>query len=155
MKWRQVVFWLHLTVGALAGMLILVMSVTGVLLAFERQILAFAERDALTVMPPASDAPRLNLDSVVANAREAVPGGAPSAIAISANSTTATRVNFGREQTILVDPYTGAVQGHRASATHGFFHEVTGWHRWLGRHDGSREIGRAVTRACNAALWRW
>ena len=31
-----------------------VMSVTGVLLAFERQIVAFAERDVRTVQPPAS-----------------------------------------------------------------------------------------------------
>ena len=76
MKLRKIIFWLHLTAGVVAGTVILVMSVTGVLLAFERQIVAFAERDTLTVTPPASDAPRLSLDILVAKARETVPAGA-------------------------------------------------------------------------------
>ena len=51
---RQVIFWLHLVTGVMAGLVIGVMSVTGVLLAFERQIVAFAERDVRTVQLPAS-----------------------------------------------------------------------------------------------------
>ena len=37
---RQIIFWLHLVTGIVAGLIIFVMSVTGVLLAFERQIVA-------------------------------------------------------------------------------------------------------------------
>jgi uncharacterized iron-regulated membrane protein len=152
MNLRKIIFWLHLTAGVLAGTVILVMSATGVLLAFERQIVAFAERDIRTVAPPASDAPRLSLDTMVAKARDMVPEGTPSSITVSADPTVATMVNFGREQTLFVDPYTGAVQGNEATATRAFFRVVTDWHRWLGTKDDSREIGRAVTGACNAAF---
>jgi uncharacterized iron-regulated membrane protein len=152
MKLRKIIFWLHLTAGVVAGTVILVMSVTGVLLAFERQIVAFAERGTRTVTPPASDAPRLSLDSLVANARKTASAGAPSGITLSADPTTATMVNFGREQTVFVDPYTGAVRGQEGMVTHDFFRVVTDWHRWLGADGDSRELGRAVTGACNAVL---
>jgi len=97
MKLRQVIFWLHLTAGVVAGTVLLVMSVTGVLLAFERQIVAFAERDTRTVTPPTSDAPHLSLDTLVAKARETVPAVAPSGITLSADPTAATMINFGGE----------------------------------------------------------
>jgi uncharacterized iron-regulated membrane protein len=69
MKLRKIIFWLHLTAGVVAGTVILVMSVTGVLLAFERQIVAFAEHDTRTVTPTTSDAPRLSLNTLMAKAR--------------------------------------------------------------------------------------
>jgi uncharacterized iron-regulated membrane protein len=152
MNLRTIIFWLHLTAGVLAGTVILVMSATGVLLAFERQIVAFAERGIRTVAPPASHAPRLSLDTMVARAREMASEGAPSSITLSADPTVVTMVNFGREQTVFVDPYTGAVRGNEVTATRNFFRMVTDWHRWLGTQDDSREIGRAVTGACNAAF---
>ncbi len=71
---------------------------------------------------------------------------------MSADPTAATVVNFGREQAVFVDPYTGAVRGNGVTATRDFFRVVTDWHRWLGTDADSREIGRAVTGACNAAF---
>ena len=41
---RRVLFWIHLTAGWVAGLIILVMSVTGVLLAYKRQIVNWADR---------------------------------------------------------------------------------------------------------------
>jgi uncharacterized iron-regulated membrane protein len=152
MKLRTIVFWLHLLAGVMAGTIILVMSVTGVLLAFERQMVTFAERQTRTVQLPASGAPRLGLDVLVAKARETVPEGTPSSVTLSADPTTAALVNFGREQVVFVNPYTGMVLGHGATALRGFFHVVTDWHRWLGTDGDSREVGRAITGACNAAF---
>jgi uncharacterized iron-regulated membrane protein len=40
---RRILFWVHLTAGAMAGLVILVMSVTGVLLAYKRQIMRWAD----------------------------------------------------------------------------------------------------------------
>ena len=40
---RKVIFWCHLTAGAFAGVVILIMSVTGVLLTYERQIQRWAD----------------------------------------------------------------------------------------------------------------
>jgi uncharacterized iron-regulated membrane protein len=152
MKLRTIVLWLHLLAGVVAGTIILVMSVTGVLLAFERQVVAVAERQTRTVQLPAAGTSRLGLDVLVANAREVAPEGTLSGVTLNADPAAAAMVNFGREQTVFVNPYTGMVLGHGATALRGFFHVVTDWHRWLGTHGDSREIGRAITGACNAAF---
>jgi uncharacterized iron-regulated membrane protein len=152
MRLRKIIFWLHLITGSVAGSVIFVMSVTGVLLAFERQIVAFAEREALTVNPPAPGAPHLGLDTLVAKAREATSEGMPSGVTLRADPTAAALVTFGREQNVFVNPYTGAVLGEGAKTLRGFFRVVTDWHRWLGTRDDNREVGRAITGACNAAF---
>jgi uncharacterized iron-regulated membrane protein len=152
MNLRTIVFWLHLLAGVVAGTIILVMSVTGILLAFERQMVAFAERQSRTVQLPAVGTPRLALDMLVAKAREAVPEGTPSGVILSADPTAAAVVNFGRERTVFVNPYTGTVLGHGATTLRSFFHVVTDWHRWLGASEENRPVGRAITGACNAAF---
>ena len=40
---RRVLFWMHLACGVVAGVFILLMSVTGVLLTYEHQMVASAE----------------------------------------------------------------------------------------------------------------
>ena len=152
MKLRKIIFRLHLTAGVGAGAVILVMSATGVLLAVERQTVALAERDIPTVTPPASDAPRLSLDALVAKTRETVPEGAPSGIPLVADPAATAMVNFDRERTVFVDPYTGTVRGNGVTATRSFFRTVVDRHRWLGTDADSRAIGRAATGACNAAF---
>jgi uncharacterized iron-regulated membrane protein len=44
---RTTVFWLHLAFGSLAGLIILTMSMTGALLAFERQIVNWVDGPAV------------------------------------------------------------------------------------------------------------
>jgi uncharacterized iron-regulated membrane protein len=149
---RQIIFWLHLVTGITAGLVIGIMSVTGVLLAFERQIVAFAERDVRTVQPPASGVGRLDLDALIAKARISVPEGKLSGVMLRAEPTATLIVNFGRERTVFVNPYTGEVLGEGAKTLRDFFHRVTDWHRWLGTEGESRDIGRAITGACNAAF---
>ena len=40
---RPLIFWPHLVAGVLAGAVILIMSVTGVLLTYEKQMIAWAD----------------------------------------------------------------------------------------------------------------
>ena len=54
---RTVLFWLHLSAGVVAGALIMVMSVTGVLLTYEKQIVAWSDR-GYRAAPPSAEAPR-------------------------------------------------------------------------------------------------
>src|SRR5215813_12708684 len=95
---RQVIFLLHLVTGVVAGLVIGVMSVTGVLLAFERQIIAFAERDVRTAQPPASGVSRLALNALMTTARAAVPKGKLRDVMLRADPSATVVVNFGREQ---------------------------------------------------------
>jgi uncharacterized iron-regulated membrane protein len=125
---------------------------TGVLLAFERQIVTFAERHIHTVQRSSYPGPRLDLDTLMAAARAAFPDDTPSAVTLSAEPMGAVIISFGRDRNVFVDPYTGAVLGEGARAWRGFFRTVTDWHRWLGRDGEHRETGRAITGACNAAF---
>ena len=50
-KFRKVIFWLHLVAGAIGGIVIFIMCVTGALLSFEKNIAEFAERDMRFVAP--------------------------------------------------------------------------------------------------------
>ena len=47
-KLRPFIFWPHLIAGVTAGAVVFTMSVTGVLLAYERQILAWADRQSVS-----------------------------------------------------------------------------------------------------------
>ena len=50
---RKILFWMHLVSALCAGIVIFIMSVTGALLAFERQVIEFSERDVRYVTAPA------------------------------------------------------------------------------------------------------
>jgi uncharacterized iron-regulated membrane protein len=139
---RTFLFWTHLLVGVTAGALILFMSATGVLLAFEPQITEWLERDQRVVTPPAG-APRLSVETLLARAREARPDQRPGIVTLRSDPTASAVVSFGREGgALFIDPYRGTVLGG-LSPVHDFLHEVVEWHRWL----GSRDIGRPITGA--------
>ncbi|MGH7846395.1 MAG: PepSY domain-containing protein, partial [Candidatus Binatia bacterium] len=61
-------------------------------------------------------------------------------------------VGFGREGAVYVNPYNGAVLG-KESKLRDWFHDVTDWHRWLGRGGEGRATARAITGACNLAFF--
>jgi uncharacterized iron-regulated membrane protein len=104
------------------------------------------------VQPPASSVLRLDLDVLVTKAHAVVPEGQLSGVMLRADPTATLIVNFGRERTVFVHPYTGEVLGEGAKTLRHFFHIMTDWHRWLGTEGESRGIGRAITGACNAAF---
>lgn len=145
---RTAFFWLHLAAGVVAGAIILVMSFTGVLLAFERQILEWADRSALEhPVTPSPGAARLPVETLMAKA-----AGKPSSITVPSDPAAPVAVSLGREKTVYVDPYTGRVLGEGAPKARAFFHAVTDWHRWLGMEDEKRNVGKAITGACNLAF---
>ena len=63
MSITKTLFWIHLSVGAIAGLVILVMCCTGVCLAFERQVLLWVDRD-FRHAPPTSGAVHLPADTL-------------------------------------------------------------------------------------------
>jgi uncharacterized iron-regulated membrane protein len=165
---RKLFFWLHLTAGVTAGVIILLMSVTGVLLTYERQLTEWANAD-LKVTPSANET-RLPLGVLLAKAAEGRDGPAPSGAVWKADATAAVVVNFGREGWVYVNPYTGAVLGEGAKGLREFFQFTTELHRWLALQGEQRPLGKGITGACNLAFlflvlsgiylwsprsWRW
>lgn len=154
---RKALFWCHLTVGVIAGLVILIMSVTGVLLTYERQIIYWADTRGYNVAPPSPEVTRLSVETLIDKAREAAPGMAITNVTLRSGATEPVAIGLagtpgagpGGGRTLFIDPYTGAVLGEGAKGVRGFFHVVTDWHRWLSAHGASRNTARAVTGACN------
>jgi uncharacterized iron-regulated membrane protein len=148
---RKTFFWLHLTAGVLAGVVILLMSATGVLLAFEKQIVAYAERDLRASAADAARAP-LPLSQLVTAASAAMPDGKPSNVIVRSDRFAPVAIAFGREHTLFVNPYTGAVLGEGAQGLRGFFEMNENLHRWLAMKGDGRDRGKAITGASNLAF---
>ena len=111
---RSVLFWTHLTAGALASVVILVMSFTGVVLALKPQIQDWIERDVRYVTPQGS--PRLSAHALLTAVKAAKPEASPQTLALASDPAAAATVNLGREGNVYVNPYTGAILGHRFGA---------------------------------------
>jgi uncharacterized iron-regulated membrane protein len=137
---RKIFFWLHLTAGSIAGVVILLMSVTGVLLTYEKQIIAWVDRE-YQVEPQSLPKSIEKLLSNVPNAR---------AMTVRADAGQPVLVTLNPEGGVYVNPYTGEVIGEQSDSTQSFFRSVTAWHRWLGA--SSQSSARAVTGACNLAF---
>jgi uncharacterized iron-regulated membrane protein len=145
---RKIIFWCHLTAGVFAGVVILIMSATGVMLAYERQISSWADTRSYNLVRPSPLSERLRPEQLLAKLRETQPA-FPSAVTIRSDPDAAVRVSFGRERTLFINPYTGEVLGEGSLRVRAFFRTVIEWHRWLGAQGESRSIGRAVTGVCN------
>lgn len=151
MTLRKAFFWLHLATGVLAGIVIFLMSVTGVVLAFERQILAYAERDLRAPAAETSQAP-LPLSRVVAAAQVVAGDAKPTNVIVRSDPSAPVTVAFGREQTLFVNPYSGAVLGAGATGLRDFFSANENLHRWLAMKGERRDQGKAITGASNLAF---
>lgn len=145
---RNVIFWCHLVAGACAGVVILIMSVTGVLLAYQRQVERWADTRDYVVTRPSPDAKRLPVEALLAKALEGQTA-APTSVTLYAGASEPATVSFQGGRNLFVNPYTGEVLGAGSPGVRSFFRAVTDWHRWLGAGGEGRAAARAVTGASN------
>jgi uncharacterized iron-regulated membrane protein len=148
---RRFVFWLHLACGLVAGVVIAIMSATGVAIAFEHEMLDWLDRDVARVTAPAGarPLPLAELQGFVAMQR---PDFKTTAVSVPRDPTAAYTYRAGREETLYVNPYTGAAAAPKSDAAHHVIEDLIHWHRWLGAKDGATSAARLVTGVCNAAF---
>jgi uncharacterized iron-regulated membrane protein len=151
MKLRTLLFWTHLTAGLIAGIVILIMSVTGTLLTFQQSILKIVERPQRFVEPPPG-ATRMDLDALLARVRLAVPDVEPTTVTFDSDPRATATVALGQRGNVFVNPYTGDVLGTGSARMRAFYRSVTSWHRYLSVEGERRATARAITGACNAAF---
>ena len=148
---RTALFWLHLVAGVLAGAIILLMSVTGVLLTYEKQMTLSADlRQIQPISAPVTG--RLSADSLIAIATALRDGKAPSAITLRADPAAPAQLSFGREGVLYLHPATGASLGEGNATVRAFFASMTEWHRWLAGKDENRKLGKQITGIANLAF---
>jgi uncharacterized iron-regulated membrane protein len=143
MKLRPVIFWSHLVVGVIAGLVIFMMSVTGVLLTYERQIVSWVENSYLT--GDSGDADILPADALFTIAQRAAPDAEQITLTYNSDPDSVLHVSAGRNRNMLVDPYHGEVLHDGETAVEKFFATTMYIHRWFALSGESRAIGRAIT----------
>jgi uncharacterized iron-regulated membrane protein len=119
---RSVLFWMHLAAGTAAGVVILIMSVTGVALTYEKQVLEWADRRAWA---------------------------APIGVTLRADRSAPATITLEGNKALLTDPFTGAIIGEPSPRLRSFFRTMTVWHRYLALEGTSRATGKALTGAAN------
>ncbi len=151
-RFRAILFWTHLTAGVACGIVILVMSFTGVVLAFKPQIQNWIDRDVRYVA--VTDASRMAPSALLASVKRVKPDANIQSLAFDRDHDVATTVSLGgREGNLFVNPYTGAILGQASRPTAAFFQSMTSWHRYMGASGESRAAGRAATGASNMAFF--
>jgi uncharacterized iron-regulated membrane protein len=139
MPFRRVLFWAHLVCGVSAGLLILLMAVTGTLLTYEHQMVEAAARRNHVQMPAAT--PRLTIDALAALARGGAPAEDHLNLIIDADPSAPVTVVAGRKTTLLLNPYTGEAIDDASTSLRQFFRTVEDWHRWMGAEPRSLRAG--------------
>ena len=138
--------------GVTGGVIIFIMSITGALLGFERQLVAKFDGVAQAV-PPSATAARMPLDSIFV--RGNVDVAAVASVVLKAGRTEPMSIRFrDRERAAqLVNPYTGAaIAPIPRGKTAEFMSWLRGWHRWLGVTGEGRPLARKLTGAFNIAF---
>jgi len=140
----------HLIVGLVVGLVLLLIGGTGFLLALEPRVTAYVGRHVTTVAYSASgserEEKRLPLNALAAKAEEAL-GRAPNSVLVKNDPAAAVAFGQGREKTVWLDPYTGALLGETPPGPRKFFRTVEDLHRWLALEGKGRDIGRKVVLA--------
>ncbi|MGE0624353.1 MAG: PepSY-associated TM helix domain-containing protein [Pseudomonadales bacterium] len=154
---RKALFWMHLATGVAVGLVVLMMSATGVILTYERQIL---DATAQKVAVPA-DGTTLPLSDLVRTTTN--DGFEPTHLTLHADPSKPLELRAGRSGSRLIDPYTGERLTAANRTLDAFFAAVTRWHRWFDAGDDERATARAITGGANLAFlflllsgaWLW
>ena len=141
MKLRSFIFWPHLIAGVTAGLIIFLMCVTGVLLTYERQLIAWAD-SGFRSLKPAADARPLPLDVLLERARDAHPDLTPDGGHGQSRTRARPLRSLPASARCYVDRYSGSVVGEASrGGVRKFMADLRAWHRWLAVEGDGRPVG--------------
>ena len=170
-KW---VFWTHLIAGLIAGIFVLCMSFTGVLLTYERQIVEFSERlhdvepaklstdvsetavqhegegigENTDTQAHSAARARISTDEVV-TILQALKPNEPHIYVRWVNREGAAIPAWAGRHSFLLHPYTGEILREGEGMVGEFFHVVTDFHRYLSLAGDYRVVGKNITAYAN------
>lgn len=143
MKLRQIVFWGHFSLGITAGLLILVMALSGMGLAFKSQILEQANHAILTVKPPVQGV-KLGIPDIINLIELQHPNLTIRSLTVFSDPQKSLKLNYGNKKDLLyVNPYTGADLGKQSSWA-GVFNQIEAIHRWFGVEGALKPVMQQV-----------
>jgi hypothetical protein len=119
MKVRTIVFWTHLVTGVAVALVVLLMSVTGVALAYQRQLTELANRDYRSGAWAQGVRP-LDVEALLATLRAQDPDFRPSSLTPKPDPAEPAVLGQGRRGRLYVDRYSGQVLGDGSGRTSAF-----------------------------------
>ena len=143
---RTVLFWFHLVCGLGAGIVILAMSLTGVILTYERQMQTWEDRSYYAEPEPGQQL--LSADQLV-EASRSILDFEPNTLMLSSDPTAPAVLRQGSSNTQILNPYTGRVYAPHADTLSKFFAAMHDWHRWFNINGEGRNTARDIAGAAN------
>nr|WP_321458068.1 PepSY-associated TM helix domain-containing protein [uncultured Cohaesibacter sp.] len=146
MSFRRIVFWAHLIVGVVTGLVIFALAFTGVMLTYEMQI-----KDAFSpsIAPTAEHAQVLSADEIMQIAKPAFPG-ETATLNFYKDDSKPVSVSAGRHEAKLIDQYRGEFIEGDVNPTEGFFGLMENIHKHLAAGYGS--LGQDAVKISNLAF---
>jgi len=149
---RKVLLYIHLAACLVAGVVIMLLCITGIMIAFKPQIVAFSESDAAYVGGAAAHAESIKLPAIVKNGEAFLPGGVRT-IELENNSDKAILIAGGKNSSVAyVNPWDGSLRKPQSTGMREFMQTMTDLHRWLGLSGQYRPAGRFINGVGNALL---
>jgi len=150
MKLRKVLFWAHLSAGVVAGLFLLIMSISGLLLTYENKMVEAVARSEVAIAPAGGSI--RTVDDIANMARARSKGAMVIMLEyVNRNGAPVTVHPMGKGDLheLALNPYTGEDFKGASAGTKAFFAKVVSWHRWLGLEGNGRGVGRMLTGAAN------
>ena len=165
---RSIIFWTHLTCGIVAGIVVFTMSLTGVLLTYERQINNWVAESRYVQAPP--NTVRMPLDDLIGLQQLAQPDQPATAVVITNDPGAPVTFRAGRRAGLNLNPYNGETMHMESPGLQSFFGAMTSFHRWFSIEGENRAVARQITGVSNViffflvlsgmylwlpAIWKW
>lgn len=130
-KLKKIIGWLHLWLGLAAGLIILVVALTGSLLVFEDELENIIFKERHLILP---NLQRLSADELVEIAQKEFPKKKVARLIITSEINQSVEVRVGKKgkamQVAYIDPYSGKIL-YKGSYQKQFFQQVKNLHRYL------------------------
>ncbi len=138
---RKVIFWTHLACGLITGLVVLSLSITGVILTYERQLESWLTEPKLTVSQGVEP---LVLEDVLERAAGQVQLSSNVQVVLNRTSPAIVELKQGRRHLARFNRYIGDPVDLQRLWVQEFFGFVTRFHRWFAVGEDARPVAKFI-----------
>ena len=151
---KTIWFKIHWFLGITAGIILLVVGITGAIMSFEKEILKAINSESYVVNVPQNQE-KLNVKELLEKFQSQMPEAKINSISFSNNPEESTTLNIASKESrkginYYVNPYTAEILPDITGKD--FFGFILRLHRWLALPDDAREVGKQTVAISTVSL---
>ena len=151
---KTIWFKIHWFLGITAGIILLVVEITGAIMSFEKEILKAINSESYVVNVPQNQE-KLNVKELLEKFQSQMPEAKINSISFSNNPEESTTLNIASKESrkginYYVNPYTAEILPDIVGKD--FFGFILRLHRWLALPDDAREVGKQTVAISTVSL---